>query len=83
MLQKQDLDTLKALAAAGADLNTPYGPLQFSPIMHAAYEGYVDIVRFLKNQGVDLSLEDTEGDNALDLAELRNHEDVIKILREK
>ena len=51
--------------------------------MSAAYNGYVNIVRFLKNQGVDLSLEDTEGDNALDLAALRNHEDVIKILRKK
>ena len=82
-MQKEDLATLKALAAAGADLNTQSGPLEFSPIMHAAYEGYVDIVRFLKNQGVDLSLEDTEGDNALDLAVLRNHGEVIKILREK
>ena len=82
-MQKQDLDTLKALTAAGANLNTQSGPLQFSPIMNAAFQGYVDIVRFLKNQGVDLSLEDTEGDDALDLAELRNHEEVIQILREK
>ena len=82
-MQKQDLDTLKALTSAGADLNTTGGPLQFSPIMYAAYNGYVNIVRFLKNQGVDLSLEDTEGDDALDLAELRDHEEVIKILREK
>ena len=52
-------------------------------MMQAAYQGYVDIVRFLKNQGVDLSLRDTEGDDALDLAEIRNHEEVIQILREK
>ena len=71
------------MTAAGANLDTPSGALQFSPIMYAAYQGYVDIVRFLKNQGVDLSLQDTEGDDALDLAELRNHEEVIKILREK
>ena len=49
--------------------------------MMAAYKGYVDIVRFLKDQGVDLSLEDTDGDTALDLAIARNHQEVINILR--
>ena len=50
--------------------------------MIAAYYGFVDIARFLKDQGVDLSLEDKDGDTALDLAEARNQQEVIKILRE-
>ena len=50
--------------------------------MMAAYKGYVDIVRFLKNQGVDLSLKDSDGDTALDLAKAGNHQEVIRIIGE-
>ena len=80
-MQKQDLETLKALVDAGANLDQQSRSVQFSPIMIAAYKGYVDIVRFLKNQGVDLSLEDSEGDTALDLAKARNHQEVIRIIK--
>ena len=51
--------------------------------MNAAYFGKVEIVRFLKNQGVDLDKTDTDGDTALDLAEQRFDSEIIKILREK
>ena len=82
-LQNQDLETLKAVIEAGGNLNQQSRSVQFSPIMIAAYNGYVDIVRFLKNQEADLSLEDANGDTALDLAKARNNNKVIKILKEK
>ena len=50
--------------------------------MMAAYQGYVDIVRFLKNQGVDLSLKGPDGETALEYAIGRNHQEVINILRD-
>ena len=82
-MQNQDLETLKALIEAGANLNQQSRSVQFTPIMVAAYNGYADIVQFLKNQGADLSLKDADGDTALELAKARNHEEVIKILKEK
>ena len=51
--------------------------------MRAAADGNVEIVKFLKNQGVDLSVENENGDTALDLAEQQFNSEIIKILREK
>ena len=51
--------------------------------MQAAATGKVEIVRFLKNQGVDLDKADTNGDTALDLAEQNFNSEIVKILREK
>ena len=59
------------------------GSTGWTPLMNAAYFGKVEIVRFLKNQGVDLDKTDTDGDTALDLAEQRFDSEIIKILREK
>jgi len=74
---------LKKLAEAGADLNIQGGGRGWSPIMKAAFDGNIDIVKFLKNQQVDLELTDSEGNTALDLAEQRYNTDVSNLLREK
>ena len=71
------------MAEAGANLNQQSGQLQFTPIMRAVWEGSNDIVRFLKNQGVDLTIEDADGDDVLDIAELKNNTEAIQILKEK
>jgi len=78
-----DLVSLKKLAEAGADLNIQGGGRGWSPIMKAAFDGNIDIVKFLKNQQVDLELTDSEGNTALDLAEQRYNTDVSNLLREK
>ena len=54
-----------------------------SPIMRAAYDGKIEIVRFLKDQGVDLDLVDIEGYTAMDFAELKNNTDISYLLAEK
>ena len=51
--------------------------------MKAAYDGKIEIVRFLKDQGVDLDLVDIDGDTALDLAELTDNNDISDLLAEK
>jgi len=78
-----DLVSLKKLAEAGADLNVQGGGREWSPIMKAAFDGNIDIVRYLKSQGVDLDLTDSEGNTALDLAEQQYNTDVSNLLREK
>lgn len=46
-------------------------------------QGDNELVSFLKSLGVDLELQDRDGDTALDLAELQYHTDTSNILREK
>merc|ERR1712126_398688 len=87
-VENGDLEIVEALAKAGADLDvqgTPGigGSTGWTPLMNAAYFGKVEIVRFLKNQGVDVGKTDTNGDTALDLAEQQFNSEIIKILREK
>ena len=57
-----DLDLLKTLTEAEADLNVQGGAYGWSPIMKAANDGKIRIVivRFLKDKGVDLDLRDLE-----------------------
>ena len=83
LFQAGDLVSLKKLAEAGADLNVQGGGREWSPIMKAAFDGNIDIVRYLKSQGVDLDLTDSEGNTALDLAEQQYNTDVSNLLREK
>ena len=46
-------------------------------------QGDNELVSYLKSLGVDLELQDRDGDTALDLAELQYHTDTSNILREK
>ena len=64
--QVANLDVLKALVEAGADLNVQSGNKEWSPIMKAAFDGYFEIVKYLKNHGVDLDLFDDEGIDLID-----------------
>ena len=76
---------LKISTFAHINLGTPGidGTTGWTPLMQAAATGKVEIVRFLKNQGVDLDKADTNGDTALDLAEQNFNGEIVKILREK
>ena len=83
VFQGGNVRILELLVKAGADINVQGGKLNLSPLMYAAYKGHADAVRFLKNNGADLYLEDNNGNTALDLAELQNNVEISKILREK
>ena len=54
----------------------------WSPIMKAAYDGTVDIFQYLMEQGADLTLENVDGENALDLAQRNLQDDIVKLLKE-
>ena len=56
---------------------------QMKVLHKAAYDGKIEIVRFLKDQGVDLDLVDLDGDTAMDLAELNYNTDISNLLAEK
>lgn len=63
-----NLPSLEALAAAGADLNA-VGSYGETPLMVAAQHDHLDIVKFLVKEGVDMAAETVAGQNALDYAQ--------------
>ncbi|KAL3480771.1 hypothetical protein BJX99DRAFT_219635 [Aspergillus californicus] len=51
-----------------------------TPLHRAADDGNIELVQFLLDQGADTTIKDTKERNALDLAVISNHEDVVAIL---
>lgn len=74
------IDTLRYLASKGADLNAACWS-GTTALMHASQRGYLDIVKFLHRQDVDVeaALND-KGWTALTFAARHGHFDVLKYL---
>jgi len=83
---------MKRLADAGADLNVPGGWTSEPPIMTAASEGYLDVVKVLLDEGVDPSTQvvrthsldpDSEYvETTLGEAAREGHADIVELLLE-
>jgi len=54
----------------------------FTPLMHAAAEGHIEVVKILVKAGADPSLKDVDGDNAEAFAKQNGHHEVVKFFRE-
>jgi ankyrin repeat protein len=74
-------ETVKALLDKGAVPNVVDSDEHFSPLMHAAAEGNLEVVELLVEYGADHSLTDVDGDNAAFFARQAGHEEVAKYLR--
>ncbi len=64
---------LLALLAAGADPNLQSMAARKTAMMMAAARGQLQAVKILLAAGADLNIEDSDGNTALDLAELARH----------
>lgn len=64
-----------------ADINARNQQKSTALILAAKY-GHKDIVRLLLNQGADVSLEDWEGKSALTVAQERDRDEIVTMLRE-
>lgn len=49
-------------------------------LMLAAYYGFEDIVEYLMSKGADLSLKNTEGQTAMEIAQQNGHPGVVKLI---
>ena len=74
-------ETVKALLDKGAEPNVVDSDEHFSPLMHAAAEGNLDVVKLLMEYGADHSLTDVDGDNAEFFARQAGHEQVAGYLQ--
>ena len=73
-------ETVELLLQQGAGVNVQ-GTLEgFTPLMTAAAEGLLDIVRLLLVHGADRNLEDQDGDTALSFAKRNGHTEVVELL---
>ena len=74
-------ETVKILLDKGATPNVVDSDEHFSPLMHAAAEGNLAVVKVLLEHGADLSLKDVDGDDAESFARQAGHQQVADYLQ--
>lgn len=92
--ESEVFEVLTLLLKEGAPLNATmyqnhpfswslYAFMGLGTILHKAAElGKVDVVRFLVHEGVDLSIQDANGDTALDCARRLSKTEVVQLLED-
>jgi ankyrin repeat protein len=73
-------ETVQILLDKGAEPNVVDSDEHFSPLMHAAAEGNLDVVKILLEAGSDATLQDVDGDNAASFARQAGHIEVANYL---
>lgn len=73
-------ETVEILLDKGAKPNVVDSDEHFSPLMHAAAEGNLAVVKVLVKHGADLSLKDVDGDDAESFARQAGHQQVVDYL---
>lgn len=73
-------ETVKILLDKGAKPNVVDMDEHFSPLMHAAAEGNLSVVKILLEYGADFSLKDVDGDDAESFARQAGHLQVADYL---
>jgi ankyrin repeat protein len=75
------VDVIEYLLQRGANINAQLGESKNSALMNAAESGHEEAVRTLLIHGAELSLRNSHGETALDLANKYGHKAVVEILR--
>lgn len=73
-------ETVRALLDWGAEPNIVDSDEHFSPLMHAAAEGNLEVVRILVEHGADFTLTDVDNDDAESFARQAGHGKVADYL---
>ena len=74
-------ETVKILLDNGAEPNIIDSDEHFTPLMHAAAEGNLDVVKILLEYKADLSLKDVDGDDAESFARQAGHIQLAEYLQ--
>jgi ankyrin repeat protein len=74
-----DLERVKALIAAGANVNAKknYGE---TALMYTAMLGHTEITQLLIKKGADVNAKTKDGETALSLAKEQGHDEIVKLL---
>jgi ankyrin repeat protein len=74
------LPTVEFLLKKGADPNVVDSEEHFTPLMFAAAEGHVDVVKILLEYHADPTLKDIDGDTAESFARTNGHDEIADLL---
>jgi ankyrin repeat protein len=78
LIAKGDIDAVKSMIAAGADINQK--SVGMTPLMYAARHNRVEIVNLLISKGANLKVKSNRGYSALDYAEMSKAVDAYKVI---
>ena len=83
-VKKNDVETVRRMIAAGADVNAAYDEYENRSLLDASYQGNLDLVKMLVEAGADVNLSDGSGVVPLVRAIVSWHEtdEVVKYLIE-
>ncbi|XP_048249030.1 inversin-like isoform X2 [Haliotis rufescens] len=70
----------RMLSQGQSDIGGRGGLLRMTPVMTAAYEGQVDVVKIMVSEGADVSLVDEYGDNILHFACVGGDVETVKFM---
>lgn len=73
--------TVVELIKAGSDVNATDNHENWTPVMFAAGEGQLEVVKTLVANGADISMLDVDGESALDFARSKGHQNVVGYLQ--
>ena len=79
-ITKGDVDTVRQMVEAGADLNVREPSGGSSPLITAAVFGQTEAARVLIEGGADLNLQNNEGSTALLTAAFFAHPEIVEVL---
>jgi ankyrin repeat protein len=68
------------LVRRGANLNVEDAPNEFTPLMHAAWYGYLRLTKLLLDHGADVNHVNNDGWTALIIASETGHEEIVQVL---
>jgi len=71
---------VKMLINAGANVNATDNQEKWTPVMMAAAEGQLEVVKLLVANGADLSMVDVDGESSLDFANSNGHAAVVSYI---
>ena len=72
--------TVKLLIEKGAEVNTIDLHEAWTPLMFAAAEGQIEVVKTLLENNADWTLKDTDGDTASSFAQKNGHTNVVELI---
>nr|MDO8110325.1 ankyrin repeat domain-containing protein [Candidatus Sigynarchaeota archaeon] len=81
--EKGDLAIVKMLHEAGVDINENTGGREGSPLMKAAAFGKVEVIKYLLDNGADITARDAKGSTALLYAASEGEDEAVRILLER
>ncbi|MCF7853260.1 MAG: ankyrin repeat domain-containing protein [Candidatus Pacebacteria bacterium] len=75
-------DAVRALLAHGANVNLSDRGEGWTPLMWAAAEGNLEVVKILLESGADKERKDADKDTAYSFAVRKGHSEVVRLLKE-